>query len=204
MNIGIKKYRFVGMALVILFASLALNLIFLALPEAHAASSDWNLLQTGTTINAIKSLGPEVWIGGLGGFLYKSTDSGSTWTPSPSSTGGSDIRGMFFVDSNTGYAVGTGGKIRKTTDGGLSWAAQNSNTTSNLNAIFCRSTSLCWAVGEINTIRKTSDGGATWTMLTSGGSSSTTWLDVFFSDDTNGVIGGNFGGLRYTTNGGST
>ena len=41
---------------------------------------------------------------------------------------GNPLGSIYFVDSNTGWTVGTGGTILKTTNGGDSWETQNSGT----------------------------------------------------------------------------
>ena len=60
-----------------------------------------------------------IFAGGQNG-IYKSLDSGQTWTNILQSSEGT-INGLFFNNSNTGYGMGGNGLQRKTTNGGLNW-----------------------------------------------------------------------------------
>jgi photosystem II stability/assembly factor-like uncharacterized protein len=77
-----------------------------------------------------------------------------------------DLNSVYFTDSNTGYAVGTGGTILKTTNGGLNWTPQNSNTSLTLTSVYFPKTDTGYAVGA-EIILKTTDGGENWTSQTS-------------------------------------
>lgn len=70
------------------------------------------------------------------------------------------INGVFFIDENTGWIVGSvGNKIMKTTDGGTTWTEQYQ---SGGNAVQFIDANKGWvAVGD-GTILRTTDGGTTW------------------------------------------
>ncbi|MCK6622155.1 MAG: T9SS type A sorting domain-containing protein [Calditrichaceae bacterium] len=75
------------------------------------------------------------------------------------------LRSVQFINSHTGYAVGTNGTIIKTTDGGNSWYNIPSNTNSTLHSVFFTDTLIGYIVGGLEnsaTILKTTDGGANW------------------------------------------
>ena len=55
--------------------------------------------------------------------------------------------GMFFHDSQLGWAVGSGGTILKTIDGGRKWKKMSSGTTALLTAVNFRDARRGWVVG---------------------------------------------------------
>lgn len=70
---------------------------------------------------------------------------------------------MFFLDANTGTAIGYNGTILKTTDGGANWAPQSSGTNKILSSIFFTDANTGTVVGQDTTILRTTNGGTTWT-----------------------------------------
>jgi|GEM_PF-806460 len=82
------------------------------------------------------------WIGGQDGVLYKTTDTGESWTAQTSNmvkksrTGDEndytdeiidyfDIYSLYFSSTTTGYVVGEAGRICVTTNGGGTWEMKN-------------------------------------------------------------------------------
>ena len=57
-----------------------------------------------------------------GGYVYKTTDSGVTWSEM-SSPG--NLEQMSFVNTTTGY-INNGGYVYKTTDSGVTWSEMSS------------------------------------------------------------------------------
>lgn len=118
---------------------------------------------------------------------------GSTAIPSPTPTGGprwtvqatdvvANLRATSFVNSSTGYAVGSEGTILRTSDGGASWervlaCASGQPTgagcepgsadriTVALNGVVALDRTNAIAVGNDGHILKTSNGGTTWTRV---------------------------------------
>jgi hypothetical protein len=72
------------------------------------------------------------------------------------------LNSIHFIDKNTGWIVGDGGKIFKTGDGGWNWIQQPVNTNLDLNSVYFANEYLGWAVGQEGIILKTIDGGANW------------------------------------------
>ncbi len=94
-----------------------------------------------------------------GGNIFKTTNSGSSWSVVSSGTT-TNLNAIHFTNASYGYIVGDGGMILKTSDGGASWVQQSSPTTQNLNGVSCLDSNIVYAVGEAGTIIKTTTGGA--------------------------------------------
>lgn len=139
-----------------------------------------------------------------GSFVKKTTDGGANWTTLTTGIT-EDINSIFFVDANTGYIVGTGGKIAKTTNTGTTWTNQTSGTTANLNAVHFPNPAIPttgYIVGSGGVILKTTNGGTSWAHLTSG--TANELKTVHFNTLTNGYAAGINGTLLKTTNGGTS
>lgn len=93
--------------------------------------------------------------------LYKSTDSGDTWTSVNTGVSGYYTH-VFFVDSNTGYVAVTlsqGAALLKTTDGGSTWKTLFIGTDSSINGIYFSDANNGVLVGEGGMILRTTTGG---------------------------------------------
>lgn len=76
------------------------------------------------------------------------------------------MRSVFFIDSNTGYAVGGSvGTILKTINGGTNWISQTNPGTYGLKSVYFTDTNNGYVVGSDGKILKTTNGGSTWTAL---------------------------------------
>lgn len=82
-----------------------------------------------------------------------------------------DLKGVHFVDQNTGWVVGLDAAIFKTTDGGKTWTKQTNNIVWKGGApailpwifdVFFLDQNRGWATGWPELILHTEDGGATW------------------------------------------
>jgi photosystem II stability/assembly factor-like uncharacterized protein len=139
------------------------------------------------------------WVTGNTGYIFRTTDGGSTWLYSLSGTS-ANLSEIFFTDALQGFVIGNNGTILKTTDGGISWALKNSTTTENLNSIWFSDQKKGTICGNNGIILRTLDAGETWISQISGTAIS---LDgVCFKDDSTGFISGNNIILK-TTNGGA-
>jgi photosystem II stability/assembly factor-like uncharacterized protein len=113
------------------------------------------------------------------------------------------VRGLFFTDVNTGYAVGSLGALSKTTDGGITWTAQPSGVTTDLRGVHFVNDNLGYISGASGVVLKTTNGGATWA-LTNAGIDIATLRAVDFTSADTGFIGGSAGIIYVTINGGVT
>lgn len=147
------------------------------------------------------------WIAGSEGYLYRTTDGGTTWDKTVSrkaiNLAFKDFHEVNFVDVKVGWAFGDNGAVIKTTDGGETWKRQNSNLRKDftiLNAhMLDRNTG--YFVGERGLIQKTTDGGSNWVKLHNSNQASSL-RDVFMIDAETGWICGDNGVLLKTTTGG--
>jgi len=109
-----------------------------------------------------------------------------------------------FLNKNTGYAGGTGGKIIKTTNGGINWFYLNTNINPNggmLSVIFSLSfinTDIGYAVTP-NKIIKTTNAGNNWTTLDSGHFMNLKFVQ--FTDLNVGYAGGGHNVIKSTNSG---
>lgn len=149
---------------------------------------------------------PSAETGYLAGSLtvYKTTNGGTNWASVYTSTTNEIFTDVFFVDENTGYVVGTYGKLLKTTNGGTNWVATTiSIPGTGLNSVYFTDTNTGYAVGENGSAVKTTNGGATWSLLPVPSPSFTGLGNVFFSDGNTGYISSG-SGIYKTTDAGGT
>lgn len=146
--------------------------------------------------------------------MFLTGDGGSTWKQVAQPDQRSITR-VAFIDANKGWGVGHGGIVFATTDGGTTWTAQTSGTENSLFDVdFIGDTG--YAVGDASTILTTTNGGSTWTtgkidlsMIGVREDMSLAIEDpIFYSvhclDAQTCWIGGEFGQIRFTEDGGKT
>ena len=118
------------------------------------------------------------------------------------------LRGVSFINDQTGWAVGWSSSILKTTNGGISWSSQNSGTSQDFKSVQFINENTGWAVGghqgnNINIIVNTTNGGQYW--FTQYYSTSIGIAhDLFFINPNTGWVAcsGNNGKVLKTINGG--
>jgi photosystem II stability/assembly factor-like uncharacterized protein len=127
-----------------------------------------------------------IYIGSPGGGIWKSTDSGSNWTPLADELPQMGVSGIAvdYTDSNTIY-IATGDKdggntysvgVLKSTDGGKKWNTTGlsfTNTTSKAGDIVIdpKNNKVLWCATNVG-LYKTIDAGVTWKNVLSGNFSS--------------------------------
>jgi len=75
------------------------------------------------------------------------------------------LKGMFWINETTGYAVGGNGTVIKFTNGGDEWNYVSTGSTANLNDVFFTSSNVGYIVGNQGTLLKTTNGGTTWSAI---------------------------------------
>jgi len=142
---------------------------------------------------------------GYNSALLETTDGGYTWKSRylvADNTLATQLWGMYFVNSDTGWVVGTGGFIAKTEDAGATWHLQGQGLTNEwLRKVDFVNDSTGWIIAAKGLVFKTTDAGLTWNAQS--GLPSETLYTIFMLDENNGFIGGADNTLYYTTNGGA-
>lgn len=135
------------------------------------------------------------------GSLLKTTDGGTTWTPT--SVQGSVDGNFSFPSSNVGYLAGYYDLIKKTTDQGVTWTnIPMGNQSLPVYGVSFPDLNTGFTIGSLGLVRKTNDGGATWTATTLAGLPD--MRKIHFLDADRGFVMGPNGLLRKTVNGGAT
>ncbi|MEQ8169428.1 MAG: YCF48-related protein [Candidatus Eremiobacterota bacterium] len=136
------------------------------------------------------------------------TSSGLNYTVIPSwtaqTTGTTQgIMDIYFVDANTGWAVGDNNTILHTTNGGTTWSPQTWSGFTSFTNVHFANLNKGWALGvRVDEVVYTTDGGTTWNYQTTP-STGKYYSDMYFVDANNGWIVGTGGVILHTTNGGN-
>ncbi|MGB3076943.1 MAG: YCF48-related protein [Chitinophagales bacterium] len=112
------------------------------------------------------------------------------------------VSGLFFINTDTGYAVSSSGKIAITTDGGVSWNIQQSLTEVTLYDIFFLNDQDGYVCGNNGKLLSTHDGGNTWDDISLNFNGDL--YCIYFLDENKGFIGASSGIIYRTINGGVT
>jgi photosystem II stability/assembly factor-like uncharacterized protein len=186
----------------------------IAVSQVFMANAQWSQVNIGTIIElraitfASQSVG---YIVGDSGAVFKTTNSGMTWTRLTTTGVNVTLRALSFVNENVGVVVGDNATILRTTDGGTTWTRQtpapleNMPFTGSLRGVSFINATTGWISGElVGLIQKTTDGGATWT--TQAGQRSLTTRDITGIQFRNANLGYAIarGGFFYRTTNGST
>ena len=109
------------------------------------------------------------WAGSLTGKIFRSTNSGVSWTQMNSGQSTSNyMTAIQFLDTQTGYASCSGGEMLKSTDGGLTWQGVGPFDQLVLMRDFhFYNDQLGVAVGSAGEVIRTTDGGTTWDSIPS-------------------------------------
>ena len=137
------------------------------------------------------------------GLILKTTNGGANWVQQ---VNGSQqyLRGVSFINQNTGCVVGSPGDILWTTNGGTNWSLQTATARPFYSVCLIDSNTGTTAGGNATysaLVYRTTNGGVNWAQQTNGGSG---FLNsVSFSDNNNGMVVGQNVIIIHTTNGGS-
>ncbi len=168
----------------------------------------WTTLSSPSASNINKMFFPATgnattgWAASVSG-LYKTTNGGANWTQQIASVVFNDV---FFTDLNTGFAV-TSASVRKTTNGGTNYSTItfSSNSTIHGSVISQGNSSTYFLLGLENVndtsyIFKSTDVGATWSQTFR---TPLDFFDIAFVNASTGIMCGQDGNLKRTTNGGT-
>jgi len=138
-------------------------------------------------------------------FLSIITSGYSQWTELNSGTT-KNLTSIYFVDTNTGYAVGgtlssPSGIILKTTNAGIDWIIQTASLNYRINSVFFTSFDVGYVVGMDGTILKTTNGGSDWFTLNY--NTTNDLYSIYFTDSITGYIAGENGTILKTINAGN-
>ncbi len=136
--------------------------------------------------------------------ILKTTNGGLNWIGYLTADTNS-LTTHYFVDQNTGWAVGRRGKIVKTTTGGTSWSIQSSGVQSWLNDVKFINAFTGFVVGSYDSSRvilKTTNGGVNWLNISSSGTGRLFSVKMLNANTV--YIAGDSGRILFTSNGGSS
>ncbi|MBK6507106.1 MAG: hypothetical protein IPG02_15960 [Ignavibacteria bacterium] len=131
------------------------------------AAATWGVYTLSSdNLNFVSSYGNNVWIAGSAGNIYRTTKTLSHI--STSVTGQTfKINCVTFVDNNTGYLCGDGGRLYKSVDGGASWTSSASGIgAADLNGMSFSDALSGVVVGDNGSVYTTIDGGKNWNQET--------------------------------------
>ncbi len=102
-------------------------------------------------------------VGEYGHIIY-SDDKGESWMQAESVPTRATLTSIFFLDTQTGYAVGHDAVVLKTEDGGKSWDLRYSapDLENPLFGVYFKDALHGFAVGGFSFMVETNDGGMTW------------------------------------------
>lgn len=117
-----------------------------------------------------------------------------------------DLKGVSFLNADSGFVSGYGGKVYKTNDGGSSWTDVSTPGTYDLLGSCFLNTNIGFVYGNNGIIYRTSNAGTTWQNVSSGNAQPI--RDMFFVNQTIGFAAGGTGStttyIFKTSNGGTS
>lgn len=176
--------------------------------QTQDGGQNWNELGSSdpySHLTDLQFIGKKGWAVGFNGSIFHSDDGGVTWSRQDS--GSMLMKGVHFIDTNEGWAVGASlssggnGTILHTTDGGNNWNVQSSGPEGT-DAHFINSSEGWITTSSVfsGKVSHTSDGGNSWNNQ----ASSNTLNDIEFLDSTEGWAVGGHWTILHTTDGGSS
>ncbi|MBN2497598.1 MAG: PKD domain-containing protein [Deltaproteobacteria bacterium] len=171
-------------------ARLALLLVSIAMPTISQAQG-WQSVSPQTILPkslyrvAVAADHRHAWaVDSTSARIYRTEDGSESWEEI--AAGANPHYGLFFLDAQTGWAVGAGGEILSTSDRGASWAG-GSQSAEDLYGIFFLDPTSGWAVGAGGEALEYT---GAWSPESTGASPGATLYDVFFLDNQHGWVVG--------------
>lgn len=138
-------------------------------------------------------------------YILKTTDGGFSWVEITDLVGGGNVlvTDFCFVNSQTGFMLGSGG-LYKTSDGGSTWENLDPGNPHGMNAIdFVNDSTGFIVMSVVNQMMKTTNFGNDWTLVDFISPLSDLGLrDIQFVNNTTGFVVHNYGQILKTTNAG--
>ena len=120
--------------------------------------------------------------------LFYTENSGLAWESKNTELG--NLRSVFFINSETGWAVGDDGCKLKTTDGGKTWEDLNLQGRSTLFKIFFMNENVGWILPYRSYyIYKSVNGGENWTKIIVDSSANAKLRSFYFLGETGWAVG---------------
>jgi photosystem II stability/assembly factor-like uncharacterized protein len=130
--------------------------------------------------------------------LFTNSVSYSQWFQLTTNTA-ETLHDIYFMNENTGIAVGSNGIIIRTTDAGLTWSSITSGTVNTLYSVSFPDIMSGYSGGYTGTVLRTLNCGASWTPRTGCGINI---RSISFIDVNTGITAGGGTLMCYTTDGG--
>ncbi|MDD3321186.1 MAG: YCF48-related protein [Paludibacter sp.] len=136
--------------------------------------------------------------------ILHTTDGGLSWTTQATNIG--SAKAIYFSDVLHGWIVGRNALLMKTIDGGAHWSTltnTNQNQESQFRSVYALNANVCYFGSSVSGssdeyILKTTNGGDSWTPTQVPFQYSV--FNVFFWDENNGWISGDYGQIAHYSN----
>lgn len=165
-------------------------------------------------LNDVSFVGEQGWVVGTFGLILHSSDGGKSWEEQASGMVEKALLGVDFPDPSHGWVVGQDGTFLRTEDGGKTWEAREVGTQSTLLKVRFVSLQRGCVVGEFGTLLMTQNGGEVWSQIgfdwervlpevtAKYGRVEPHLYDIFFLNEEEGWIVGEYALILHTKNGG--
>ncbi len=147
---------------------------------------------------AVDFAGSRAWALASYGSLFRSGDSGTSWSEVDLPGNPATTRDLDFWDANTGYVVGNSGYAARSDDGGLTWQIlPTPNTTDQIADIELIGAQELWVSTTAGVVMHSATGGRNWAVMNSGALNLGTFGSLVASPAGDAWIGGWGGVIRH-------
>lgn len=130
--------------------------------------------------------------------IFHTADSGKTWVKNYDRA---ELKDIFFINADTGWAAGWYYGMLFTGDGGITWTNQELLDGYYFDFVYFKDNRTGWAAGPTG-MRKTTNGGASWMQITKPAEENI--YDIKFFNSGIGWLVGSYGLIMKTEDGGET